>query len=137
MLRSADVGLVFTKDSRGYTFTAYRDGDGNGIRSADIQSGVDVPISAPARLADDFRGVDFGLLAGVPALDAGGSPPTGDPIKFGSSKILTFGPLGSSSSGSVYILGHGAHQLVLRVYGATGKVRTLELNRSSGTWTPR
>jgi hypothetical protein len=134
--RSTDVGFQFVSTGGGYTFRLFLDGNGNGIRSADIHDGIDVPIGPAEHLADRFAGVAFGLRAGLPPLDPGGPPPAGDPIKLGVSDILSFSALGSSSSGSLFLLGRGDRQIVLRVFGATGKVRLLTVAGQARAWTP-
>lgn len=132
--RSADVALQFTQTARGIGYAAYVDGNGNGIRTQDIRRGVDRPLGSVERLPDQFAGVDFGVLPGLPSLD-GGAPPGTDPIKLGSSNLLSFSAAGTSSSGSVYIRGSSA-QYVVRVFGDTGKTRVLKFNVRTNRWNP-
>ena len=134
--RSVDVALQFVPTTDGYTYAEYRDGNDNGIRTRDIQRGVDPPITAVERLPDQFAGVDFGVLPGLPAVDSGGAPPGTDPIKLGSSNILTFTALGNSSSGSLYVLGRRNAQYVIRVFGETGKTRVLKFDARARQWQP-
>jgi type II secretory pathway pseudopilin PulG len=134
--RVAVVSVRFTADATGYSFAVYVDGNGNGVLAADIQRGVDRPVGRPERLSDSFQGVDIGVLANVPAVDAGSSPPNGDPLKLGASNAISFSPQGSSSSGSVYIRGRGRTQYVIRIFGETGKTRILKFNQASNQWTP-
>ena len=44
------LGLVFERDARGWRHILYADGDGDGIRAADIASGTDCPIAWPVCL---------------------------------------------------------------------------------------
>jgi type II secretory pathway pseudopilin PulG len=134
--RSADVGLVVSETAGGYSYAVYVDRNRNGVRTTDIQNGVDKPLAASERLMDQFSGVDFGALPGLPPVDAGGTPPGSDPIRLGSSDIASFTAAGTSSSGSVYIRGRGGAQYVVRVYGQTGKTRVLKFNRRTGKWNP-
>ena len=134
--RSVDVALQFVQTPDGYRYAEYRDGNGNGIRTRDIQRGLDPPLAAAERLPDQFAGVDFGVLPGLPAVDSGGTPLGTDPIKLGSSNILTFTALGTSSSGSLYILGRRNAQYVIRVSGETGKVRVLKFDARVRQWLP-
>lgn len=136
VLRSAAVGVYFIADDGGYSMTTYLDGNGDGVRTADIRDGTDRPIERTERLVDRFGDVDFGLYPNVPSVDSGGQAPSGDPIKLGSSDILSFSPTGSSSSGSLYVRGPAGRQMVVRIYGATGKIRALELNQPTATWEP-
>ena len=134
--RSVDVALQFVQTPDGYTYAAYRDGNGNGIRTRDIQRGVDPLLTAVERLSDQFVGVDFGVLPGLPAVEAGGTPPGTDPIKLGLSNILTFTALGTSSSGSVYVRGRRNTQYVIRIFGETGKTRVLKFDARARQWQP-
>jgi type II secretory pathway pseudopilin PulG len=134
--RSAEVALRFSDTGAGFAFATYLDGNRNGVLTHDIQRGVDPALGGPERLADNFPGVDFGVLPGLPSVDAGGTPPGSDPLKLGVSNILAFSPAGTSSSGSVYILGRRRNQFVIRIYGETGKTRVLKFNQSLNQWLP-
>jgi len=130
--RSADVALRFVASSEGFTCTVYVDGNRNGVRTHDISAGIDWPLSPVERMSNQFPGIDFGLLPGLPSID-GGPPPGSDPIKLGSSNLLSFSAAGTSSSGSVYIRGHNA-QYVVRVFGETGKIRLLKFLARTQQW---
>jgi len=134
--RSADVAVRFVTTTGGYSFAVYVDGNRNGVLAADIDQGVDWRMGPVERLPDNFGSVDFGTMPGLPAIDSGGTPPGSDPIRLGSSWSATFAPLGTSSSGTVYIRGRGNQQFAIRIYGATGKTRILKFNEQSGQWNP-
>lgn len=131
-----NVGIRFEPAGANYQFTVYADGNGNGIRTADINGKIDRPIGEPERLADQFKDVEFGVVPDLPAVDPSSSAPGGDPIKLGSSHILSFSPVGSCSSGSVYILGRQRHQFVVRAFGDTGRIRVLRFEPRTGKWIP-
>ena len=132
--RSADVGLQFVETSKGYAYGVYVDGNGNGVRTLDIQRGEDRRIGSVEHLSDHFSGVDFGVLPGLPPVDAGSAVPGTDPIKLGSSSILTFTAWGTSSSGSLYLLGRRSLQYVIRILGETGKTRVLKFDQRAHQW---
>jgi type II secretory pathway pseudopilin PulG len=134
VMRSAEVAIQFTKTDRGYTYAAYRDGNHNGVRTRDIETGADPPVGSAERLPDHFAAVDFGVQAGLPAVD-GGAPPEGDPIRLGASNLASFSSNGTATSGSVYIRGRHA-QYVVRLFGTTGKVRILKFDRAANQWKP-
>jgi len=134
--RSASVGWQFVSTTNGYTYAPYLDGNGNGIRSRDIQDGIDPEIGPLERLPNHFAGVDFGVLPGLPPVDPGGTAPGTDPIKLGSGNILTFTPLGTSSSGSLYLRGRRNAQYVIRILGETGKTRVLKFDPNVRQWKP-
>lgn len=135
VMRSAEVGIRFVAVGASYSYTTYVDGNENGIRSADIRSGVDSVAIATEQLTDSFSSVDFGALPNLPAVDAGGTPPGTDPIRLGSSNIASFNPNGTSTSGSVYIRGQHA-QYVVRLYGDTGKTKVMRYDAVKKQWVP-
>ena len=134
--RSAEVALQFAPGNEGYGFAMYLDGDGNGVRTPDIVSGVDRRLGPVDRLADKFPGVDFGALAGLPAVDPGSQPPRGEPVRLGASRMASFAAIGTASSGSLYIRGRRTAQYVVRLYGDTGKIRVLKFDSRSKKWKP-
>jgi hypothetical protein len=137
VLRSASVAVVFTQDSAGaYAFAVYVDGNGNGVLSRDISRGIDRRIGAVERLSDQFSGVDFGAIPGLPPIDAGGTPAGSDPIRLGSGNSASFAPLGSATSGTLYLRGRGGAQYAVRIFGDTGRTRRLKFDRAVRQWKP-
>ena len=132
--RSTEVAMQFIQVGVGYSYAVYMDGDHNGVRTKDIQSGADPPVGSAERLPDHFRGVDFSVQPGLPAVD-GGAPPGNDPIRLGASNMASFSPVGTATSGSVYIRGRSA-QYVVRIFGATGKIRVLKFDQTARQWKP-
>jgi hypothetical protein len=134
--RSADVAVRFAATSGGYGFAVYVDGNRNGVLASDIGQGVDWRLGAVETLPENFAGVDFGTLPGLPAIDIGGTAPGSNPIHLGSSGSATFTPLGTSSTGTLYLRGHGNQQFAIRIYGETGKTRILKFDVRSRRWSP-
>jgi len=131
--RSAVTGLRFEAASPDYRVTPIVDGNGNGLRTSDIQRGIDRPIGEPECLDAHFAGVAFGILSGVP--DADGQPAGGsDGVRFGASKLLSMNPDGTASSGTLYLHGRGRTQYAVRVLGTTGRVRVLKFDFVKGRW---
>jgi hypothetical protein len=133
--RSTSVGIRFSQSGSRYTYAVYADGNGDGIRSADIAAGIDRQLLAPESLSDQFPGVDVGAMAALPAVEPGGTAPGTDPVRLGASNIASFSPQSTSTSGSVYIRGRSA-QYVVRVYGDTAKTRVLRFDLRSRVWRP-
>ena len=129
--RSARVGLRFEPSGDDYAFGTFLDGNGNGVRSAEILRGVDPPLRPVERLKDNVAGVRFGLLPGVPLVDGGAGT---DPVRIASGSILSFSPDGSSSGGTLYLRGVGSAQYAVRVFGVTGRTRVLRYAQGSRTW---
>lgn len=120
--RSRYVALRFEANGQGYAFSVAVDGNRNGVRTEDIESGTDAILEPPARLPDLFPGV-------VIALDGGE-----EAVRFGMSGLLSFSPFGTSSSGTVYIRGRDGSQFAVRVAGTTGRTRVLQYRRASRDW---
>ena len=93
--RSATVGLRFQRDAHGVTVTAFLDGNRNGVRTRDIEGGVDRQIQPPARLDQLFPGVTIGGPS-----DSGEAP-----VQLGGTELLSFTPGGTSTSGTIQISG--------------------------------
>ena len=133
--RSRKVALRFTQTGGTYSFSTYVDGNGNGVLAQDIARGVDRLIAGPEKLTDNFRNVDFGAQPGVPPIDSGSSP-SGDPIRLGVSNSVSFNPLGTSTTGTIYITGRSGAQYAVRVIGTTGRVRIYRFSKGDGKWLP-
>jgi prepilin-type N-terminal cleavage/methylation domain-containing protein len=129
--RSRRVGYQFREVPGDWAFAAYIDENGNGIRSADIASGID-PVLWPAEtLSAQFGRVWFGVVPGTPLIDG----ETGsDPIRVGSADIVTFDPNGSSSSGTLYIRGARGAQYAVRIFGVTGRTRMFKFEPGTLSW---
>jgi prepilin-type N-terminal cleavage/methylation domain-containing protein len=102
--RTADAAMRFTMAGGSYGYAVYLDGNHNGVRSRDIQRGLD--RSAPGM----------------------------QPIRFGSGDTVTFTALGTSTTGSLYIRGRRTAQYVIRVFGQTGKIRILKFDSRLRAW---
>lgn len=132
--RSTNAAMQFARAGTGYSFGIYVDGNGDGVRTPDIKNGTDRRLGAVERLPDNYAGVDFGLLSGLPPVDPGGPPPGTDPIKLGSSNLLSYSSSGTSSPGSVYIRGRSSAQYLIRILGDTGRTRVLKFDSLARQW---
>jgi prepilin-type N-terminal cleavage/methylation domain-containing protein len=134
--RSAHVAIRFVEQGDSYWLQTFVDGNRNGVLASDIGSGTDRPLTPPERLDNQFTGVTFGILPGVTGISSGAFD-TSDPIQIGGSTLLSFSPLGSCTSGTLFIRGTRGHQFAVRVLGATGRTRMLEYHFGSATWLAR
>ena len=132
--RSSAVALRFERQGADYAFTTFIDGNGNGVRAADITSGIDRSSGRRERLSDFFAGASFGLLDGVPDID-GGSGNT-DGVRIGATAFLSVSPNGSCTSGTLYVHGRRT-QYAVRVLGATGRVRFYRYDQGGRRWITR
>jgi prepilin-type N-terminal cleavage/methylation domain-containing protein len=107
-------------------FSVYADGNMNGVRAEDIRSGRDRRVSGPFRLDGGAPGVRVGINPGVSAIppESGTLDPR-DPIRFGSSNMISFSPLGTASPGTFYLAGEGQRQAAVRVTPGTARVRLM------------
>lgn len=128
------LGLRFVATGSSWSYTLYRDGNGNGIRTADILSGKDRRIEGPDDPATRFEGIRIGLPeTPVPQIPPGSgsiaSP--GDPVKFGNTNLVSFSPSGSVSGGTLYFT-DGTRVAAVVVYGPTGRIRLHRYDSRSG-----
>lgn len=131
--RSRFVGLRFEPAGADSSFRSVEDGNGNGLRTAEILAGIDPSLTAWERLDTRFPGVAFGILTGIP--DADGQPADSpDGVRVGTAGILSMNPNGSSSSGTLYVHGRERSQYAVRVLGATGRVRVLKYVEPMRRW---
>lgn len=135
--RSTAAGLRVDTTSPAMPFGLYADGNGNGLGAADIDAGSDPALGPVERLDEQFPGVTFGIEADVLPVDAGDPLDSDDPIRLGRTDVLSFSPAGTSSGGSLYIRGPSRHQYVVRVLGATGRVRVMQFDFRERRWVPR
>jgi len=85
------TAIRFETGPSGPVYSLYRDGNGNGVLSVDINAGRDVRVAGPFELSGGAADVRVGINANVPAIppDSGMLDPA-DPIKFGSSNMVSF-----------------------------------------------
>jgi type II secretion system GspH-like protein len=136
LARGVTVGIKFRRDGGRYEWALYRDGNGNGVRTAEIASGVDRSLGLA--LVWPRNDVRPGILTGSAVPDPG-SPGSrldrpDDPIRFGSSDICSFTPVGESTPGSVYLWDGRDRMAVVRIFGRSAKVRTLYYFRGERSW---
>lgn len=134
----AHVGLRLDRSPDGLlAFRLYRDGDGDGVRRADIEQGIDDEL--PAALGSSHLGgtVRPGFPEGPPPRDPG--DPTrpldrlDDPVRFGRSDLAVFTSRGTATPGSIYLT-DGRHLVAVRILSTTGRIRVIEYDYKTETW---
>ena len=133
--RSRAVALRFEASTPDYRITRYVDGNGNGVRTLEIRAGVDPSDGASRQIGDDFPNVRFGLPEGLPDVDGVRNTGT-DGVRIGAARILTMGPDGTATSGTLYLQGRRARYAV-RILGATGRTRVFEYDPARKSWIAR
>ncbi len=134
------AALAFEAENTGeYRVTIYADGNGNGVRWAEVRSGVDPPLSTPARSSDRFAATAIRIDRDVPSVDGGGSLRAGNsPVRLsGGSMLLSLGPTGTATAGTVYVSGAQGAVLAVRTTAATGRVRLFEFVEATASWVER
>jgi prepilin-type N-terminal cleavage/methylation domain-containing protein len=132
---NAYTAIWFQGQSEGARYGIYLDGNGNGVRKADILKGVDRLVAGPFPLDAHAPGVRVGINPGVPAIPPEkGVLDTSDPIRFGVANMLSFSPLGTATPGTFYLAGE-ASQAAVRVTPGTARVRILLCR--NGRWIER
>jgi type II secretory pathway pseudopilin PulG len=135
---SCRVGVKFLVGDSEVRWILYRDGDGDGVLTRDIDSGVDPPLGLPHTLHHLGRHIRFGFPPGPPPRDPGDPhrrmQRLDDPIRLNNSDIASFGPIGGSTPGSLYITDSIRHLAVVRIFGRTGNVQVLRWDGKEDRW---
>ena len=136
--RDRNVGLKFRRNGDRWEWALYADGNGNGVRTAEIASGVDryLGVSYPWTRNDVMPGIMTGTRVPDPGSPGQYLDRIDDPIRFNASDICSFSGMGDSTPGSVYLWDAHDGMAVLRVFGATAKLRCLYYRRGERGWTP-
>ena len=120
--RSATVALRFVPTQSDATLQMFVDGNGNGVRNADITARVDLPLDLPVRLSEHFSDVSMSAGDG------------GDPIRIGNTNLMSFTAIGTATPGTIFVRGGDGSQMSVRVFGATGRTRVLRYDPQSRDW---
>jgi Tfp pilus assembly protein FimT len=121
------AGIVFDDVEGDPVLAIHLDGNGNGIRRREVRSGVDARIGSPSRLSEVFSGVRYGK----PPLGTDAGFPG---LRLGRSDILSFSPLGQSTTGTLFLSNRFGSVHAVVVFGGTGRVRVTRY--LGGRWEP-
>lgn len=114
-----NIAIRFRDEGNGWSWAAYEDGDGDGVRNDDIDKGVDKRVGILNRLQLPARiGVPPGKLP-----DPFDSQPLSSrpPVRFGASSLCSFSRTGEATNGSV-VLTDGKDAVVLQVQGLSARI---------------
>ncbi len=128
-------GLAIDSTAETVGWTPVADGDGDGLRRADLRAGRDVAIGRRRDLATNYPGVIAGLPPGVRTPN-GGVPPT-DGVAFGRGDLLSLSPDGTATSGSLYLSNQFGDAVAVRVYGVTARFSIWRRRHTDGVWRRR
>lgn len=134
--RGMNSAIKFQKIGAVWHYALVDDMDGDGVRNDDIKKGID-------RLVGPYRevlspGSDVAIaLPSFPVLDPETSktiPKSASPVRFNTSTLCSFGPNGGGTAGSIFLTNRQHDVAMVRVAGATGRVRAILYRRPDGTW---
>ncbi len=132
VMRGASVGVVFDEVDGAWVFRLCADGNRNGVRRTEIATLVDPCFEGPIRLSHQVAET---AIAVDPALvGPGGEPGSPDPVRFGSSDLVSFSPTGTATGGTVFIRSARNVHYAIRVAGATARSRVLFHDAPAGLW---
>ena len=136
---SANVAVKFhTRPDGAVLYAIYRDGDGDGVRTADLEAGIDPQVEPWRLLSHLGRGAGFGFPRGPLPPDPstgraiGGSPD--DPIRFNRSDLASFSAGGTATPGSLYLTDGRRGLAVVRVTSLSGRVRVMRWDGDEEAW---
>jgi Type II transport protein GspH len=113
----------------------YADGDGDGVLQTDIDRGIDLPIAPEERWSDHLGTFALRINQNVEEADTGAALAAGsNPLRLGNTALVSFSPLGSTSSGTLYFAAPIGPQLAVRLLGATGRLRVLRFDAAGRQW---
>lgn len=132
--RHANVALRFEPEEDAFRVRTILDANGNGVRAAEIDAGIDVPILPDERIDHLFGGIRYGFVEAATLIDGSAAAPDDDPVRFGRSDMLVFTPSGTATPGTVYLRGRDRSQFAVVVLGATGRTRIARFDLHSRKW---
>ncbi len=131
----ASRGLAFDADGGAVEWTPVADGDGDGLRRADLRAGRDVVIGPSRDVTANYPGVIAGLPPGV-RTPSGGTPPA-DGVAFGRGDLLSLSADGTATSGSLYLHNRFGDAVAVRVYGGTARFSIWRRRAEDRVWRRR
>jgi Tfp pilus assembly protein FimT len=135
--RGVSVALRVDVQGDDAVLQMFADGNGNGISTAEITAGTDAPIGPAERVGVHASGVSLRINQRV--IDAGGTrwlEAGTDPLRIGSTALVSCSPTGSLTSGTLYVAATRGPQMAVRLTGTSGRVRVLRFDPAAVTWLP-
>ena len=128
------VGLVFDQIGATWTFRICTDGNANGLRRSELGSGQDACTGEVVDVSALFPGMAIGVDPRLPG--PGGEPGSGDPVRFGTSDILSLSGSGTCTAGTLFLRSARGTQYAVRISNVTTRTRLLRYEAGLRTWVP-
>jgi prepilin-type N-terminal cleavage/methylation domain-containing protein len=132
-------GLQFRKVGNGWSWREVADGNGNGLRTAEITRGIDPVLTQDDALERRVPDVTLGFPPGGPYPEAPPGTETlnvgDDPVRFGRSDLVSFSPVGSASSGTLYVTDGRRGLFAVVLFGPTARLRVWRFRPEERRWT--
>ena len=131
------VGFFFEPAGNEWSWREVVDGNGNGLRTAEVRSGMDRSLTEPRLLSTQHQAVRLALPT---AFAVKRIPPRsgwisgGDPVRFGAANLISFAPSGRSSSGTLFLTDDRNRVFGIRLFGASARVRVWRWDRKEQRW---
>lgn len=126
------TAVVFDQVDGVWTLRVCADGNGNGVRRADIAADRDRCRDAPQALEHLFAGTTMAVDASLRGPE--GEPGSADAVRFGASDMVSCTPFGSCTAGSVFVRSAAGAQYMVRVGNMTGRTRVLRYEPGAARW---
>jgi type II secretory pathway pseudopilin PulG len=130
--KARQIAAVFDLREGRWVFSICEDGNHNGIRRADITSLVDPCREGPHDLEVMFPNTRVYVAPDLAGPE--GSVASLDPVRFGTSDMLSCSPSGSCTPGTLFIRSRLGVQYAVRVGSATGRTRILRYETGQRLW---
>ena len=133
------VAVKYSHSSDGTVrFGLYRDGDGDGVRNRDIESGADPAVRPLSDLAHVGAAIRFGFPPHIVPRDPSDTHRAlgrlGDPIRFNRSDLASFDPMGTATPGTVYLTDGRRGLAAVRVNHQSARVRIMIYDADEEVW---
>jgi prepilin-type N-terminal cleavage/methylation domain-containing protein len=127
--RHRHVAVKFLRIGNAWQYAVFEDGNGNGVRNAEITSGVDRLLEPYRIVLNGDRVSQIGLpLRAIPDPSGSGSvSPTASAVRFNNSTLCSFTPLGTATSGSIFLTDGREGAAALIVNGPSARIRVVVL----------
>lgn len=134
--RGMNSAIKFQKIGGVWHYALVDDLDGDGVRNDDIKKGIDKLAGPYREVLDPSSDVRIALpeFAVRDPDTKKVLPPSASAVRFNKSTLCSFGPNGGGTAGSIFLTNRHFDVAMVRVTGATGRVRAILYDRETEMW---